>query len=140
MEIKKLNESNELYKGVFWIKDINNIESSKDLLFQISCNSDGDSEIINDYSASKNGLTYNHERLWKTLPSKITDNKPFNYYPRGRVEIKNGNADIYVNPNLFTDEIKSYLISEYHLNSFNGIKKIRFHADNSDHYRCYLDN
>lgn len=137
---KILNESNELYKGVFWIKDINDLYASSNLMFQIPCNADGDSDLIVSNGASKTGNTYNHERLWKTLSKELTDSKPFNYYPRGRVEIRNGVADIFVNPNLFTEEVKKFLISEYHLNPQNGIKKIRFHADSSEHYKCYLDD
>ncbi len=137
--LKRLDESNKLYKGVFWIKDLSDIYASKDLFFKIQCKSEGESDIITSDGASKTGNTYNHERLWATLSKKLTDGKPFNYYPRGRVEIKNGIVDIYVNPNLYTDEVKNILISEYHLNAMNGIKKIRFHTDNSEHYRCYLD-
>ena len=32
------------------------------------------------------------------FPHYITKNKPYNYYPRGRVEIKNGKVSIYMNP------------------------------------------
>lgn len=35
---------------------------------------------------SKSGLTYNHKKLWPGVKPKGC-NKPYNYYPRGRVEL-----------------------------------------------------
>lgn len=138
-ELDKINESLDLYKGVFWIRDPDNPDESKDLIFQIPCNSEGVAEIIDLSGIAKSGNTYNHEKLWNTLPKELTDNKEFNYYPRGRVEVKNGIVDIFVNRNLYTEEIKRFLIAEYNLIEANGIKKIRFHLDNSEHYKSHFD-
>ena len=80
---------------------------------------------------AKSGNTFNHKLLWKHIKPC---NKPFNYFPRGRVDYNSkGNAIIYMNPNVedkYIDEIKTAF----------GIKTqpiIRY--DFSEHYKCYLD-
>ena len=137
LEEELLKEDIELYSGVFWIKDIDN--PTDELIFQIPTSSDGEVNSDGLDLNAKSGNTYNHEKLWKELSSNLTDNKPFDYYPRGRVMIKNGVADIYANPYLLTDNIKNFIVNNYHLFQINGIKKTRWHADNSEHYKCYLD-
>lgn len=126
----KLNEDSELYKGIFWIRDIDN--PTNELFFQIPTDEYGNSSSIFN---SKKGDTYNHERTWKELYEK----KPFDYYPRGRVEIRNGVARIFLNPNLNTEEIIDLIKREFNLTSRNGIKNIKVFPDYSEHYRCYLD-
>lgn len=134
------SEDRDLYKGIFWVKDIDNIEST-DLYFQIPCdmNGDVDTEAISTSYSSKNSRNYNHENVWKSLKSDMTDNKKFNYYPRGRVEIANGKAVIYSSPYISNDALKNWAIDKFNLTSHNGIKSVRLVADGSDHYKCYLD-
>lgn len=134
-------EDSNLYRGIFWIKDIDNIDNS-DLYFQIPCNSDGiiDNEFsINNAMSSKNTNNYNHQKVWSSLSSKETNNKDFDYYPRGRVEISNGKAVIYCSPWLDSEKIKNWVISKFNLTVHNGIKKVRVIYDYSEHYNCYLD-
>ena len=136
----ELKESRDLYKGIFWVKDIDNIYSSG-IYFTIPCDSNGNT--LNDldlYISSNNGQTYNHERLWSTLSSKITNNKKYNYYPRGRVEINNGKAIIYCSPYIASKELENWCIDKFNLIKFNDIKSVRVVADGSNHYSCYLDD
>lgn len=139
----QLNEDTNLYRGIFWIKDIDNIEQS-DLYFQIPCDSNGninDPEFsMSDLQSSKGKDNYNHKRVWNSLDRKYTDNKPFDYYPRGRVEISNGKATIYASPHIPQEKLKNWVIDKFNLTSYNGIRKIRMVADGSEHYRCYLDD
>ena len=46
-----LTEDSNLYRGIFWIPDVNNVEQSQ-LYFQIPCNSNGD--IDTDFEIFKN--------------------------------------------------------------------------------------
>lgn len=69
----------------------------------------------------------------------MTNNKKFNYYPRGRVQIANGKATIYANPNICTQDVMYFIIDMFNLSGSNGITKIRIIPDGSDHYKCYLD-
>lgn len=139
MKIEKNVELNEgradLAQGVFWIVDLDDIESNRDYCFPIYSDADGNT-LSSDYELNaKSGSTYNHERLWKELGHK----KPYNYYPRGRVQIANGKATIFLNPNIYTEEIINFIINEFKLYRINGINKVNVVADGSNHYKCFLD-
>lgn len=134
----KILESRELSKGIFWVKDANNIEDTG-IFLDIPCTPSGDafdSSVLN----AKSGTTYNHERTWPLLGTSITDGKPYNYYPRGRVEIANGKATIFANPNIANEELLKWCVQKFNLTEINGIRKVRVVADGSDHYKCYLDS
>ena len=105
-------------------------------IFPIPCDSDGN--IIGDakYPLNSNGGTnYNHKLLWAVLPKRVTHNQPFDYYPRGRVEIKNAKATVYLNPDVNTDKVQRLIISLFGLVKKNGINRVRFVSDGSVHYK-----
>ena len=129
-KVKIINEDSELYRGIFWIKDID--KPTNELFLKIPSDEYGNSNTTYN---SKNGNTYNHKATWDELNQK----KSFDYYPRGRVEIRNGIARIFINPNLNTESILNLIKSEFNLTKHNGIKDIKIFIDNSEHYKCYLD-
>lgn len=133
----KILESRELSKGIFWVKDCDSIKDTG-IFLDIPCNTEGIPYDDSDLNA-KTGTTYNHERTWQLLDSDITDGKSYNYYPRGRVEISNGNAIIFANPNIANQQLIDWCVDKFKLTKANGIKKVRLIADGSDHYKCYLD-
>lgn len=133
----KILESHELSKGIFWVKDVSNIEDTG-IFLDIPCTSDGTPFDTSELNA-KTGTTYNHERTWPMLSNEITDGKPYNYYPRGRVEIANGKATIFANPNIANQQLIDWCTDKFNLTAANGIKKIRLIVDGSEHYKCYLD-
>ena len=139
-KMKIIRESSELAQGVFWIIDLDELNKNKNYCFPIYCTSDGvnigDTSKLN----AKSGITYNHEKLWSQLPQKLTHGKPYNYYPRGRVQINHGKAIIYLNPNIATEKVKQFLIQEFNLTARNGINKVVINVDGSHHYKCHLDN
>lgn len=136
-----LTEDVQLYRGIFWIPDVNNVRSSN-LYFTIPCDVFGDINDpefhIPDSMSSTGSDNYNHQRVWNSLERKYTHGKPFNYYPRGRVEISNGVAKVFHSPRIPQDELKQFVIDKFNLTQHNGIKKIKMIADGSDHYRCHL--
>lgn len=138
-----LTEDVQLYRGIFWIPDVNNVRSSN-LYFTIPCDVFGDINDpefhIPDSMSSTGSDNYNHQRVWNSLDRRYTKGKPFNYYPRGRVEISNGVAKVFHSPRIPQDELRQFVIDKFNLTQHNGIKKIKMIADGSDHYRCYLDN
>lgn len=137
-----LTEDTQLYRGIFWIPDIDNVDGSK-LFFTIPCDFDGcinDPDFhISDKMSSVGSDNYNHKRVWSTLPKSVTHGKPFDYYPRGRVEISNGVAKVFHSVHIPQDELKQFVVDKFNLTSYNGIKRIKMIADQSDHYCCYLD-
>lgn len=106
-------------RGVFWIIDRE--------LFAYP--------FIDDFNegTAKSGNTYNHKLLWPHV--KPTGcNKPYNYYPRGRVDITNsGKFRIYINPS-----IDESLIPEIKV-EFGIREDPKVIYDYSEHYKCYLD-
>lgn len=116
---KYIKSSKELSRGIFW--DVN----GELLAFPfVEDNLTG---------IAKSGNTYNHKKLWPFVKPKGC-NKLYNYYPRGRVEINNkGKVIIYMNPN-----VSESLLSEIKI-EFGIITDPRIIYDNSNHYKCYLD-
>lgn len=116
---KYVKASKELNRGIFW--DVN----GELLAFPfVEDNLTG---------IAKSGNTYNHKKLWPFVKPKGC-NKPYNYYPRGRVEINNkGKVIIYMNSN-----VSESLLSEIKT-EFGIITDPRIIYDNSNHYKCYLD-
>lgn len=124
-----------LFKGLFWIVD----GGREEYFFRIPCNTFGEITGETDYSLnSKDGTNYNHKLLWAELPKSITGNEPFDYYPRGRVEIKNAKATVYLNPDINIDDIRERIIAFFGLLRDNGIISVRFVSDGSSHYKYIL--
>ena len=106
-------------KGVFWI-----IENR---LYSFPFNG---GEAI---GVAKSGDTFNHKKLWDHVKPKGC-NKPYNYYPRGRVEVTNkGKPVIYMNPNVACSSIKDIK------NDFEISEEVCVQYDYSEHYKCFLD-
>jgi hypothetical protein len=140
--MKELN-AKQLCSGIFWILSDNDDLSEFILLkFDIPCDSNGVPKNTHSVELnSKSGNSYNHKKIWgseiknKSAPYR---NKKYNYYPRGRVEISNNKAVIYLNPHInkpvFIDAIKK----EFGLSDCN-ISEVRVKVDGSKHYKCFLD-
>ena len=128
-----------MYRGIFWIVDEDNLEDNNRFLFKIKTEING---AILDYDLplnARNGNNYAHKATWNQLPTKLKHNKSFDYYPRGRVEIKEGLCKIYINPSLNSKKVIDYLIREFELEQFNEIEIIE---DYSTHYKAqkYINN
>lgn len=127
----------KLYRGIFWIKDI---ESLSSVVIKVECDSNGLFVTVPDHRLlAKSGMEFNHKAAWCTLPKRETDKKPYNYYPRGRVEIRNGKVVIYANGNIADEKLLKWAINEFNLTEENGIEKVEIKADMSNHYLCNLD-
>lgn len=66
----------------------------------------------------------------------MTNGKPYNYYYRGRVEIKNNKATVYINPLANIEEIQKQIIETFNLKNI----KLIFKSDGSAHYQALVDN
>ena len=130
-----LLEGKPMYKGIFWIVDEENLHNNDRYLIKIETDIKG---TILDYDLplnSRNGDNYAHKETWKILPYELSRNKPFNYFPRGRVEIRNGKCTIFLNPSINKEEIVEYLKEQFELNDFDLIRIV---ADHSNHYKARL--
>lgn len=56
-----------------------------------------------------------------------------------RIEIHNGIAIIYASHYIDRNNIIELATDKFNLTKHNGIKKVRFIADGSEHYKCYFD-
>lgn len=117
-----------IYKGIFWL-----IEGE---LYAKKIECDRSGKVIGDGSElnSKSGDNFNHRLTWEGLPKSVTHGKEYNYYPRGRVEIKNGKVVIYLNPALNNEEILAELTRLFGLDELDSV---RVKNDGSRHYRAY---
>ena len=106
--------------GVFWLID--------DVLIAYPYGS-----IDTEVGVAKSGNTYNHKRLWNVIKSD-GNNKPYNYYPRGRVTINSkGNATIYMSPHIDISYIADIKLA------FGLTTEPKLIYDHSEHYKCFQD-
>ena len=118
-----------LSKGIFWWID--------EHLFcrKVSCDANGMSLEAADFT-SKSGDNFNHKAEWEKLPKKMTGGKPYDYDPRGRVEIKRDKVTVYLNPILNRREVLEKIESEFGL---KVLSVVVIKNDGSAHYRALSD-
>lgn len=120
-------------KGVFWCVDAKS-EHPKLITVSVSCDADGNPDAPAAFT-SKAGANFNHKAEWDKLDRLIRGGVPYNYYPRGRVEIRNGRATVYLNPDINREEILRIVFEAFELKKADGIREIVVKSDGSRHYR-----
>ena len=115
-----------IYKGVFWWID------EQLLCRKVLCDENGVPLEEAEFT-SKSGDNFNHQAEWQKLPRTITGGKPYNYYPRGRVEIKRGKATVYLNPVLNCQEVIEKITLEFGLNT---LSTVAVKSDGAAHYQA----
>lgn len=68
----------------------------------------------------------------ETLPHSLTGGMSYNYFPRGRVELRHGKALVYLHPTLCTPGIYARI---RHAFSLPDEMQLSLKADGSRHYR-----
>lgn len=121
-----------IYKGIFWYNPNEHTLITK----KVACNAFGTATEAVEYS-SKSGNNFNHRIEWEKLPKSITDGHPYNYYPRGRVEVKREVMTLYLHPVLRTFEIENLIGEEFGF--VGGGILVREVADGSSHYAYQMD-
>lgn len=118
-----------MYKGIFWLI---NEDEPKLLSVKVLCDETG-TPLEEASFSSKSEENFNHKREWDNLPDSVKKSKEFDYYPRGRVEIKNNKIKIFANPVLLTEEIKQMIFIEFDIQ--DSLDEVKVVADNSSHYK-----
>ena len=120
-------------KGIFWCRDFDT-NHPKLIIVAVPCDENGLTNEATAFSA-KSGENFNHKTEWSKFDKGITQGKSFNYYPRGRVEIKNGRATIFLNPDIHSEPILRKIFDAFEIAERSGLKSIRIQRDGSWHYR-----
>jgi len=138
-------ETKQLCSGIFWIlSDSHDFSDYELLIFDIPCDSNGNPNNTHSIALnSKSGNTYNHKKLWESEVKNNSKYRPYNkkdydHYPRGRVEISNNRATIYLNPHINKANFIDLIKERFGLFPDN-ISEVRIIADGSEHYQCFLD-
>ncbi len=118
-------------KGVFWVVD-ERIISEK-----VACDEYGNMILQKDNGFQADIWSNNHKKIWSKWPRSITLGKPYNYFPRGRVEIRNRKAIIFLNPSICSKELTEKIRMEFSLEINEVLREIQVKADGSRHYKCY---
>ena len=121
-EVRK--EDDTYFQGAFWII-ANSIVDMLHSNFTLECNkvlSDFNGKILEN--VSKNSLT--HKNVWKNKLQTKYPGKDYNYYPRGRVAIYNGQAFIHINSICNTPAIIDKITEEY------GLSKLEINIECND--------
>lgn len=88
---------------------------------------------------SRRGDAYTHQKSWALLTEKRKELRRYawNYFPRGRVEIRRGKAVIFMNPCILScEDFLERLVERFRLKGM----KVRVVADCSRHYHCHGDD
>lgn len=124
-------------KGIFWVcKDQE--EKIRLITVKTPCDKNG-TALLPVYYTSKSGDNFNHKTEWKKLNRGVTCGHSYNYYPRGRVEVKNGKITLYANPILLKEDILLSIIQEFSLEEAVTQNILRVCADGSSHYQFQLE-
>ena len=129
MKIQESRKEDELYfKGPFWIV----ADSVKDILsnnYTLLC----DKELCTYEGkldrSRPNRKEQTHEAVWNKYKQELKTDLPYNYFPRGRVEVYQGVAYININsllntPKIINDILKEYKIGklEYHVYTIDTLQ------------------
>ena len=131
-------ERERMKKGLFWFID-RNADPPKFITVSADCDATGNALDSTVHFSSKSGANFNHAAEWQRLPKEVTQGKPYNYYPRGRVEVRDGKVTIFLNPVLNEERIVRAIKDAFDLKEGGDIKSIRVISDGSRHYQCEED-
>ena len=133
----------ELYKGIFWCYWSEGTDSEKDaphiIATRVLCDADGNALEEVELS-SKRGSNFNHKAEWERKAKDIRFNfgkLPYNYFPRGRVEINKSRIKIFASPIIVGNiSAQNSVVEGFCIEDKKD--EIQWKADNSKHYQ-YID-
>jgi len=78
----------------------------------------------------------NHKDAWCKIAQKEREcfrHLDYDFYPRGRVVVRNRRATVYFNRNILENDVIEAIKDAFLL------KKFKIHAEGGKHYACYID-
>lgn len=117
-----------MQKGIFWMLPE---DGGTVLKISVPCNAAGESLDPAVCFSSKSGESFNHKAEWERLGRRVTNGLPFDHYPRGRVEVKNGRVTIFLNPSLCETAALQRILAAFDLTASQNVRIV---ADGSKHY------
>lgn len=109
------------------------------ITFKLACDALGNfNEAVGELETELLCKQINHKKIWSKLGRSVTFGKPFDFYPRGRVEIRKGKAVIFCSAYLCTEQVRTAVIRAFGLVPKNGINTVKLIADGSAHYRSLM--
>ena len=123
-------------KGVFWCKDFSS-DMPTLIVIAVDCDEYGNALCPVEFSA-KSGQNFNHQAEWQKLGKSITGRNPYNYYPRGRVEIKNKKVTVFLNADINREQIISLIKKEFELFDEQKLLSLTVKSDGSKHYQYIM--
>ena len=120
-----------MFKGIFWLK------SDELISVKVLCDENGN-ELASCTFSSKSGKNFNHKIEWGRLPRSVTCGLKYDHYPRGRVEIGKGKAELWLNPRLAANDTVELIKKEFELGGGSIIICVK--PDHSKHYECGKDS
>ena len=126
-------------KGIFWCVDASR-DNPRLITVSVSCDANGDADPSTVFS-SKSGENFNHKAEWDKLGKSVRNGVAYNYYPRGRVEIRNRKAIIFLNPDINQEHILRLICETFELQLSDDLKEVLVKSDGSRHYQfCQLSD
>ncbi|MDR1204293.1 MAG: hypothetical protein LBL26_02285 [Peptococcaceae bacterium] len=122
-----------MYKGLFWLADDGGL-----ITYRISCGADGTPEAADLPYNSRKGDSFTHKATWEEAAReqpRAVRSKPWNHFPRGRVEIKAGKVTVYHHPALGSPEFEQRIRGAFALDGVPSLE-VRFISDHSNHYKA----
>lgn len=136
MKLNEVRKEEDLYySGPFWVK-ANSFDDIMDGNFELigeKIFTDYEGKYV-DFSDSKRSLI--HSTLWKNKYQRDYPNKPYNYYPRGRIVIFKGRAYININSLCNNPKVIDKIIKEYDISKLNC--SIKYNDSEGSHYDFLL--
>ena len=128
-------------KGIFWFPCATGeggglIFTGEIVALSVPCDEDGTPEVSTSFNA-KNGCSNTHKASWAAVTAGRKDLRkvPWDYFPRGRVEIAHGRALVFMNPQILNcGEYLERIKETFQI----GHLDIRVKIDNSVHYQCRI--
>ncbi len=120
-------------KGMFWCVDADAPQPEL-ITVSVSCSADGDTDPSAVFTA-KSGMNFNHRAEWEKLDKRVRRGVAYNFYPRGRVEVRNGRTTVFLNPDIDREPVLRAVCEAFELLDEDAPEEIAVKSNGSRHYR-----